>query len=534
MQEKHSKEHIIKSVGIFSFATSISRILGYIRDAINASLFGAGYVSDAFFVAFRIPNLLRDLLGEGALSMAFIPTFTEYLQKKSKNETYELASIIFNILVIIFSIIVLLGILLSPIIVRIMAPGFTIEAMKLTISLTRIIFPFIAFMGFAALFMGILNSYQHFTIPALASVFMNIVIIIFGIFICPLFGEKPEQQIFVWTIGTLLGGLVQALIQIPILFKKGIRYIPKLNFISPVKRIFKLMVPAIFSNSVNQINVVLVNTIMASFLGEAAITYLYYGNRLMQLPLGIFGVAIATAAFPTISMHAANADIEKIKETVSFALRMVFFITLPATIGLIVLSLPINTLLFRYGRFTAESAIATANASIYYSIGLFAFAGLKVIVPSFYALQDSKTPVKVGIAAVIINIVLSVFLMDSLGYCGLALSTSISGILNFSILFIMLRNKLNGLDEKRIFKSFVRTFFAAIFMGVSCYFFADYIKSILNINIYMYRILYVFISILFGILAFCGLSFLLKVEEIHSFYQFLKKKFLPSKADIIQ
>lgn len=506
LDQKMNPSPIIKSAFGISIATLISRILGYIRDALNASLFGAGFISDAYFAAYRIPNLLRDLLAEGSLSSAFIPTFTEYLTTKDKKEVWELTSVVFNTILILFSALIILGEFFSPLIVRIMVPGFASDAFLLSVKLLRIMFPFIAFLSFAALFMGILNSNNNFIIPALAPAVFNLVIIIFGVFICPIFGDNPDKQIIGWSIGTLVAGLFQALFQIPSLIKIGIKFRFIFNFRHPgLKKIFSLMFPTIFSNSIAHINVIFINIMIASLLGPAIITYLYYGFRIMQLPLGIFGYAIATAAFPVISMYAAKKDYDSLKNTVSFSLRNVFFITLPATAGLIALSLPINKLLFFHGKFTYDAVIATSYVASIYCIGLFAIASSKVISQTFYALNDSVTPVKIGIFTIILNIILSLIFIEPFKYYGLPIANSIAVITQFLLLIYFLSKKIGGLDKKSILNSLYKILVISCIMGISTWLFSGLIKQIA---------IQVFGSIIFGVIIYIALSYVFKIEEL--------------------
>lgn len=518
-------KQITKSVGVLSIATATSRILGYIRDAYNAFLFGAGIVSDAFFVAYRIPNMLRDLLAEGALSSAFIPTFVDYLEKKGKEEAFRLANIVISLLIILFSLIILSGIVLAPYIVKIMAPGFIPDAVNLTIKLSRILFPFIAFMGFASVFMGMLNSLKHSTIPALAPAVSNIVMILSGIFICPLFGSRTEEQIVGWAIGALFSGLIQVMVQLPSALKNGFKFNLLFDFKHKgIIRMTKIILPAIFSNSVGQLNIVLVNTVIASILGTATVTYLYYGFRLMQLPLGIFGVAIATATFPVISSHVARKEIHELKDTLSLSLRLNFFITIPATFGLISLSYPINNLLFHYGKFTEADTIATSYTAIFYTLGLSFTSCVKTLTPTFFALNDSKTPVKVGIVVILLNVFFSIILMQPLGFKGLAIASSISALLNFTFLFLILREKIGRLDESKIIISVIKIIAGSILMALVCLLSSDFFGKNYDLTKVSNRIIQVFVSIVSGIIVFVLISILLKVKEIKIFINMLKRR----------
>ncbi|MFH1368294.1 MAG: murein biosynthesis integral membrane protein MurJ [Elusimicrobiota bacterium] len=518
-------QKIAKSVSIISFATMTSRVLGYIRDGIFAGLFGAGFISDAFLVAYRIPNLLRDLLAEGALSSAFIPVFTEQLTKDGKESAWRLANLLFNLMLIVLSLIVIIGIIFSPYIVHLLQWNLSGDAFDLTVRLTRTVFPFIAFMAFAALLMGILNSHQDFTVSAFAPALLNVVMIITGIFICPLFGERPEQQIVGWAIGALVGGLAQFLIQVPAVLKKGFIYKPILDITDRgVKKIIKLMTPAVFAQSVTQINIIVVNTIMAGLLGKAAITYLYYGNRLMQLPLGVFAVAIATATLPVISRNITKGEFGDAVKNYSFALRLAFLIAIPATVGMVVLSLPINCLLFQYGKFALADAQATAKTAILFSLGLFAFSGVKITVPIFYALNDSKTPVKIGLLTVAVNILLGLILMSKISYFGLALSTSLAAMLNFFLLTWFLRKKLGNIGGSEILNSVMRITVAALVMAAVCWLVYHTVHArieVSHISAKLGQLIEVSSSIFIGIAAFLAVCWLIKVKELKLLFQMI-------------
>ena len=517
---------IAKSVSIISFATMTSRVLGYVRDGLFASLFGAGVISDAFLVAYRIPNLLRDLLAEGALSSAFIPVFTEYLTKEGKVSAWRLANLLINLMLIILSAIVISGIVLSPYLVHILQWNLSGQAFDLTVRLTRTVFPFIAFMALAALLMGILNSHQDFTVSAFAPALLNVMMIITGIFICPLFGSMPEKQVVGWAIGALAGGMAQFFVQIPAVIKKGWIYKPILDLKDRgVRKILTLMTPAVFAQSVTQINIIVVNTIMAGLLGKAAITYLYYGNRLMQLPLGVFAVAIATATLPVISRNITQGETAEAIKNYSFALRLAFFIAIPATVGMVVLSMPINCLLFQYGKFALTDAQATAKTAVLFSLGLFAFSGVKITVPIFYALNDSKTPVKIGLLTVASNILLGLLLMSRMSYFGLALSTSLSAMLNFFLLTWFLRKKLGSIKGAEVLNSVIRITAAALVMAAVCWFVYhsvhNHISSRSHLSAKVLQLIEVSSGIFISIAAFLAACWLLKVRELRLLFQMI-------------
>lgn len=460
-----SPKKITRSVGVVSFGTFISRILGYIRDVLIANRFGASVVSDAFFVAWRIPNTLRELLGEGALSAAFIPVFTQYLKTKGKKEAFYLASLVINGLLIISLLITLLGIILAPLIIIITAPGFIgKDAFPLAVNLTRIMFPFIVFICLAALVMGILNSCQHFTLPALAPAVLNLCLII-SVFLSPLF----NQPIYMLSLGLLAGGLLQLLIQIPGLIKVRMEYRLIVNFLDPgVKKIILLMLPRLLGAGITSINTTISN-ILASFLIFGSISALFYANRLVQFPLALFGIAIGTVLFPSMSKQFVEGNLDGLKKSISWGLRMVIFTCLPPTIGLMVLGKPIIQLLFEHGEFTRFDTTITYLSLFFYVTGLLGFAALKIIVPAFYSQHDTWTPVKIGIISIIANIIIGILLMKPLEQGGLALSNSLAGFLNLSLLWVILRKKIGSFGGMEIFNSFLKILLASILMGVFCW-----------------------------------------------------------------
>ncbi|TET95538.1 MAG: murein biosynthesis integral membrane protein MurJ [Desulfobacteraceae bacterium] len=466
----NENELVTRAAGVVGIFTFLSRILGLVRDILIANFFGSGMSADAFFVAFRIPNLLRRLFAEGSFSVSFIPVFTEYLQNKSKKEAFLLARVVLTFFVLIVTVITILGIILSPLIVRVIAPGFggMGEKYALTVLLTRIMFPYIFLVSMLALFMGILNSLKHFAAPAIAPIFLNLSMITALLFITP-YMRAPTIGL---ALGVIVGGVIQMALQIPFLMSKGLSFAPKWNLGHPaLKKIGILMLPTIFGSAIYQINQ-LVGTLLASLLREGSISYLYYADRLVQFPLGVFAIAISTAVLPSLSREAANGDIIRLKQTLSHALRLTMFITIPAMVGLIVLRQPIIRLLFERGAFDSFTTIMTAQALLYYSLGLWAFAGLRVFVSAFYSLQDTKTPVKVAVVAMIINIVFSLALMGPLKHGGLALALSLASTLQLFMLIFLLRKRLGGIEGRVVMSSMVRSVISSIVMGICIYFLA--------------------------------------------------------------
>jgi putative peptidoglycan lipid II flippase len=514
-------KRIAKAASVVGGATLLSRIFGFVRDMVVAQFFGAGMATDAFFVAFRIPNLLRRLVGEGALTASFIPVYSEYIGQKSKEEGDDLVSASFSVLAVGLILLTGLGILFSPWIIKIMAYGFSQdpEKFRLTVFLTRLMFPYIFFIGLVALSMGVLNSWKHFTAPALAPVLLNLAIIACALLLAPVL-KVPVESL---AIGVLLGGVAQLLFQIPFIRRKkiAIRFLFRLSH-PGVRRIGLLMAPSLLGLGVTQINV-LVSTFLASYLSEGSISYLYYADRLLEFPMGIFAIAIATVILPTLSDQTAKNDIQGMKETLAFALSLVFFVTLPAMIGLIVLRLPIINLLFQRGAFNAHSAAMTAQALLFYALGLAAFAGVRIIVPAFYSLQDTKTPVKVAFVALLANAGLGVVLMIPLKHAGLALATSLAAGLNFILLVILLKRKLGRIGVKKIFNSFCKSLGASFVMGIVAYAICSK-GSWVTDGVTFEKIFLLLGSVLMGILSYIGICYILGSEEVLFLSEFFKKK----------
>ena len=454
---------VAKAAGVVGLATMLSRIFGFLRDMVVAGFFGAGIATDAFFVAFRIPNLLRRLLAEGALTISFVPVFTEYLKTRSKSDALTFANITFTLLTIVLVAVTMAGILLSPWIVRLIAPGFAHVPGQydLAVFLTRLMFPYIFFISLVALAMGVLNSLRHFAAPALAPVALNLSMI-FSVFFLTRFFQEP---IVALAIGVLVGGLLQLVMQIPFLFRYGVRLRPDFHFGHPgVRKIGLLMLPAVFGAAVYQINI-FVGTLLASLLPSGSVSYLYYADRVVELPLGVFAIAIGTASLPSLSEHVADGEFDALRDTLSFSIRLILFVTLPATVALVFLRVPIISVLFQRGQFDLTSTLATADALLYYTLGLWAFSVIRVVVSAFYSLQDTKTPVKVAFVAFLVNVAVSVALMFPLKHSGLALATSVSSAVNVGILAFILRKRIGPFIGAIFYGSLFRMSLAALSMG---------------------------------------------------------------------
>jgi len=512
---------ITKAATTIGMGTFLSRILGFLRDMVIAHFFGAGMAADAFFVAFRIPNLWRRLVGEGSLTISFIPVYTEYLTKRTEEETREVTHIAFTIAAVILLILTLFGVFFSPVLIRIIAPGFyqIPEKFQLTVALNQIIFPYLFFMGLFALCMGILNSLRHFFAPAIAPIFLNISIIV-SVF---LFYHAFEKPVFTLAIGVLAGGVIQFLFQIPFLTRKGISFRFNFNFRHPaIKRIGFLMIPGLIGTAVYQLNV-FVDTIFASFLPSGSVSYLFFADRLMEFPLGIFAIAIGMAALPSLSGLASQGKMEELRETVSFAFRLVSFISFPAMVGLIALKTPIINLLFQRGLFDYSATVMTAKALLFYSVGLWAIAGSRTIVPAFYSLQDTWTPLKIALICLGANVLFIAILIVPLKHAGLAFATSLSSMLNLLLLFWKLGPKLGGIDIKKNIQSLLRMLLCSLPMGFAAYFICSLGNWSTTGNT-VEKIVLLGLGIVIGIGIYLVCSYWMKNEEMLFLLRMVRRK----------
>lgn len=454
-----------KAAGVVAGAVMLSRLLGLARELIFASLFGAGRGMDAFLTAFRAPNLLRDLFAEGALSTAFVTVFSQKIATDGEGSAWKLASKMATLTTVFMSLITLLGVIFADPLIGVLAPGFPAEKAALTIQLTRIMFPFILLVSLAALVMGMLNAVNRFTAPALASSFFNIGSIaggvVFGWLVDPSFGEKSLIGL---SLGTLLGGLLQLGVQFPDLMKAGFRLVLDFRWNDPgVRRVLILMVPAVIAASAVQINV-MVNSIFASYLGDGPVSWLSYAFRLMQLPLGVFGVALATVTLPVVSRASALGDMGRFRSTLAKAMRLAIFLTLPSAVGLVVLAQPIIALIYQRGKFHDTDSLHTAEALQYYAIGLVGYSCIKVLSPAFYAIDRKWTPMTVSFLSIGINLILNWLFIFRLGmgHCGLALSTAIAATVNFTLLYLFMTRVSGSLESRAMLSNLGRCLLAAI------------------------------------------------------------------------
>ncbi len=514
------QDKLTESVMSVSSATMVSRILGYLRDMVIANVFGAGLAADAYFVAYRIPNLLRRLLGEGALSASLIPVFSEYRERRGEEEARVFIQGISRVLSVLLVFITVGGIITAPLIVRLIAPGFIsdTEKFRLTVTLTRIMFPFLLAISFAALSMGILNTLHYFFIPALAPCFLSISEILFVLFICPLL-ETPIKGL---AAGVLMGGFAQFAFQLPAIYKNGYglsfwRKLREAISHPGVKRVGLLMLPAAWGLSVVQINV-FVDTILATLLEEGSVTALYYATRLYHLPLALFGTAVSTVTLPLFSHARAIRKERRWKEIFSLGNRMVLFTLLPSAMGFMIIGKPIIALLFERGAFDSVATVRTSWALLFYALGLVAFGAMRILVAGFYSLEDTRTPVKVATAACLLNIVLNLALMGPLKVGGLALATSLAGGFNVIALFIILRKKLGPLGGKEILISLMKFLLATILTGVMVWF------IMFRVLVGMPLLFRVFIVILLACGIYVLLTLILGCREVYYFKEFVLRR----------
>lgn len=464
-QASNENQKLGRAAGVVGKATLASRVLGYIRDAVIAAVFGASAGADAFFVAFRVPNLLRRLFAEGSLSVAFVPVLTGVLRQQGKSEAIVLVRSALMLFSALLTLVAVAGIIAAPLIVSIIAPGFTDNPWQfaLTVTLTRLVFPYVLLIGLVAVSMGALNVFGHFAAPALAPVMLNIGMIGSVLGLRSLF-DIPETAL---AVGVLIGGVLQLILQAPFLRRIGLTVRGKWRLNHPALiEITRKMLPMAFGAAAYQINVV-VSTLLATLLPGGSVSYLYYADRLVQFPLGVIAIAAATAALPSFSRLAADKDTAGLRDSLSFTLMLVFFITLPAMVGLVVVRAPLVSLLFERGAFDQHASALTADAVLYYALGLWAFAGTRIVVNAFYALGRVWTPVAVSIAAIAANIALSLLLMPRMAHAGLALATSLSSGVNLILLVIILRQQTGRLNGRRITLSFLRALAMALAMGLA-------------------------------------------------------------------
>jgi putative peptidoglycan lipid II flippase len=512
---------------VVGLAVLCSRLLGLAREQIFAALFGGGALMDAFTIAFRIPNLLRDLFAEGALSTAFVTVFSKTLTIESDRAAWQLANKIATLAVVTLSAITVLGIVFSPWLVSHLAPGFAPAKAAITVTLTRIMFPFILLVSLAALVMGMLNARNVFGVPAMASSFFNIGSIITGVLVGwwldPHFGPRALLGL---AIGTLVGGALQFAVQLPALARVGYRYRPDLHWRDRgVRAILQLMGPSVIAASATQVNV-LVNSVFASKLGDGPVAWLSFAFRLMQLPLGIFGVALGTVALPLLARMAATGNMGAFRSELARGMRLAFVMTIPCAIGLMLLAEPIMSVLYQHGRFSAHAAAESAGALRFYAIGLCGYAALKVLVNAFYAIDKRNTPMVVSFIAVGLNLFLNWLFTLRLGWGhrGLALSTACIATTNFVILYLLMRRHLRFLESRAMLRLLTRLAFASAVLALICWAGAHFLLADWAHQAFTPKLGYLLLTIAVAGAAFLGCAALLGVSEVREIFAAIERR----------
>ncbi|AFM42905.1 integral membrane protein MviN [Desulfosporosinus acidiphilus SJ4] len=512
---------LLKAAGFLMAAQMASRLLGFLRETLIAGFFGQSRVTDAYNTAFILPDLLYWLLVGGVLSAAFIPVFSEYIAQGNEDEGWRVVSSVVNIIFLALGLFVLFGLFFTPEFLKLMVPGFQAKDIALTTHLTRILLMQPLFMAFSGLTMGVLNSYKIFWPSALGTVLYNASVIFFGTILAN--PGKPES-ISGFAVGVVVGALVNFAIQIPALRKVGIRYHPIIDWRHPgVRRISALAVPIILSYSLNQIQIA-VNNNFGSTLFPGSISAIWYSSRLFQMPVGIFALAIAVASFPTMTEQAALKQWDSLRETISRTIRMVVFITLPVSVGMIVLRFPLIRALFQHGHFTAEDTARTTVPLLYFCLGISAQSVIQILPRAFYALQDTWTPVVLGLISMAIDILCMFLLVHPLAAGGLALADTVSAVVNMFLLFYVLRKKLGKMDGRNMLGTGLKTLLSSLLMAAVIWVWNQWATRFLGVKTISSLIVLISGTVL-GALVFAVAAKLLKMEEFDQTIGLLQRRF---------
>lgn len=515
------RERLLKAAGIIGGLTLVSRFLGMARDILSAESFGTTWQWDAFIYAFMLPNFMRRLVGEGALSSAFIPVYSQITQKEGGDEAFRFANIVFTLLFWTLTGFLIVAETLLFFLQKI--PSLP-TVVLLTCHLLQVLFPYLFFISLCALATGILNCHHHFFSPSLSPIVLDLVWIAGVLWVSPLGGPRSEERLFLLALSIFVSGTIQLGVQMPSLLRLGFKPRFLFDFSHPgLRQIGKLILPAVFGFAIVQINI-LVDMTLGFWVGAGANSSLWYGNRLMQFPLGVFAVAMGTALLPTVSRHAARQELEEVEKALSFAFRTVFFVIFPATVGLIVLRTPIVQLLFERGEFDAVSTARTSFVILCYTLGLFAYSGQKLIVTGFYSLQDTRTPMKVGMAALALNLIFNLILMGPLREGGLALATSLSGIFNFVTLLFLYHRRISNFPLQAILASSFRILVASLVMGWFSWLLFKGIYDFIGGEGTLRLFISVMGSVGFSILIYLGLCLALKVSEVHDALEWFRSR----------
>jgi len=514
--------HIASATLVMAGATSLSRIAGLVRDIVVARLFGAGMMTDAFFMAFTIPNLLRRFFGEGSLTAAFVPVFSEVFHQRGEEEAQRLANRCVTLLLLIMLVVVTLGVVCSPWIVQVIGYGFgQVEGkLQLTDQLNRVMFPYIGLVSMLALLTGILNVRGHFFLPSLSPLFLNLTMILSALTL----GQLFERPVFALAVGVVLGGIVQLLLQFPAIVRYQMRFRFDFKFRNDahLSRILTLMLPGIAGVAIYQINIV-VTRLMASFLPDGSVSYLYYGQRLFEFPQGIFIVSLAQAALPMMSQQVANNDDKGLQESLKFALTLITLFTLPAMIGLILCAKPIYALFFLGGEFGVTALENSALALMCYAPGLIFVGYSRIAAQTFYALKDTRTPVVISFWTLVVNLVAGLILMQLYGFVGLAVALTLASIFNAVMLVVLLQRKIGFFLRASLLAPIVKVIPACILMTFA----VIYILGLVDwtvIGAMWLKGAVLFIAAAGGAGLYLGTCYLLGISEIRHGWQLLRKR----------
>lgn len=512
-----SKGGLARAAGLIMVAMIISRVLGYVRDMVIYARFGQNALTDAYNAAFSIPDFLYLLLVGGALSSAFIPVFSSYVAVGDEENAWKTASTVFNLIVLLMAAGITLGLIYTPQLMHFLVPGFSPPTLDLSVRLTRIMFIQAFFMALTGLSMGILNSYKHFTSPAVGSILYNLGIILVGLLLSPSLGIAG------FAVGVVVGAVANFAVQVPSLVRHGLHYHFTLDLRHPgVQRIGALFLPVLIGLSVTQLNL-FVNQNLASTLAPGMVAALRTGQRLMQLPIGIFAVAVGVAVFPTLTGQVAREEVRDFRRTLATSLRALLFIMIPAQVGLAVLGVPIIRLLFEQGQFTAQATSATYVALLCYSFGIFAYGSIQLLNRAFYALQDTRTPVTVGMLTIGLNIILNLLLIRPLEHGGLALAYSLAGIFNMAWLLVILRGRLQGLGGHGLGASVAKSILGTAIMAALAYLAASYLGGVVDLTTKAGQLVQVGGAVGVGVVAYYLAEVALGQEEVNLMHRFWRR-----------
>ncbi|MDD3364074.1 MAG: murein biosynthesis integral membrane protein MurJ [Syntrophomonas sp.] len=510
---------IAKAAGIIAFTALISRLLGFARDWFIYTRFGESYYTDAYTVAFSVPDFIYMLLIGGALSSAFIPVFSSYLATDREEDTWKMASVVFNYTMLALIVFIFLAFIYAHPLLYQLAPKLPPYYHNLAVFLTRVMFVQCFFMALNGLALGVLHSFNHFTTPALGGIIYNLGIIVVGV------AFMDKIGIVAFAYGVVAGAFLNFLVQLPALLNVGLKYYPSLDYHNEgFRQVAILTIPVLIGLSVTQFNL-FVSQYLASGLAQGSITALSLAQRIMQLPLGIFAMSIAMAVFPTLTAQAARGEHEDFKRTLSLGLRGIFFVTLPSTAGLLAIGEPTIRMMFEWKSFTPAHTLATAHALTYYSLGLFAYSSLLVLNRVYYALKDTITPVIVGITTILLNIILSFLLVGPLNHLGLALAYSLSGIFDMLLLTFILRLRLGGIDGRKILSSLGLSLITSAFMYLLVRGTVYLLLSVLSFSTRIDELIAVLAAVLLGVLFYAGVSLALGMEEALMVKNMLARRF---------